>query len=531
VYDLGTRADGAAFFTMKRVRGLTLAAVIHGLSHGRPEMTTAYSRRKLLSAMSSVCLAMAFAHSRGVVHRDLKPDNVMIGDFGEVYVLDWGLARVLEDSWAGPSSPAASEAPVGRTQFGDVVGTPGYAAPEQLRSQAWAVGPHSDIYALGAILFEVLALTPWHRGDTADALVASTLSTQAARPSERAPALGVSPELDEVCAKATALDPADRFASARELHEAIERYLEGERDAELRRELARKHTQTAMREVELAGGSGAQCEAHRTRALQELGAALALEPTNRGALQTLLEVLLAAPAELPPQAEAELRAVDRRDRARTARTSTLVYSALFFVAPLLLAMDVRRPLFIVAFGALHLAVIGYTWWMWKTNNAEARFMRWSLPLSFGLIAMMGAIFGPFVLVPGAAAVNAAALIVGLRANRSTRRTILAIGLATIFLPALLQLSGLVPPSYAVEPGSIRILSNLIEFRPIPAMLLLAVGSAFTLVAAVYSVGRAAESLTAAERRNFAQAWRLRQMLPGAGQAHSAVTLSVKVETP
>jgi serine/threonine-protein kinase len=513
VYDLGTRSDGAAFFTMKRVRGLTLAAIIHGLRNGDREITAAYSRRRLLTALSRVCLAVAFAHSRGIVHRDLKPDNVMIGDFGEVYVLDWGLARVLEDSWAGPSSPLASETPIGRTQLGEVVGTPGYAAPEQMRGEASAVGTRSDIYALGAILFEVLALQPLHAGNTVKELVTSTLAPRDARPSRCAPDLEIAPELDEVCVRATAFEPADRYATARDLEQALERHLNGERDAELRRDLARSHADVAAREIELAAEDSPQAEAHRARALQELGAALALDPTNRAAMHAMLRVLLDAPAELPAHAEAELRKVDRSDRARIARTAAFVYGALLFMSPLMLAMQIRRPFYVILFGALHAAVIAYNWWMWKTSNAEPRYMQWALVMSFALIAMMSALFGPFVLVPGAAAVNAAALIVGIRANRTTRRAILAAGLATIFVPALLQASGLAPSSYAVEPGSIRILSNLVEFRPLPAMALLALGSAMTLIASVYAVGGAVESLTRAERRNFAQAWRLRQMLP------------------
>src|SRR5580658_2376447 len=160
VYDLGTRPDGATFFTMKRVRGLTLQEIVRGLREGDPAVTRAYSRRRLLTSMSSACLAVSFAHSRGIVHRDLKPENVMLGDFGEVYVLDWGVARVLDDSWAQRAHQASVgvSAPIGQTLAGALVGTPGYAAPEQVQGDR-RVGERSDVYALGAILFELLALS------------------------------------------------------------------------------------------------------------------------------------------------------------------------------------------------------------------------------------------------------------------------------------------------------------------------------------------------------------------------------------
>src|SRR5262249_39471269 len=99
VYDLGRTEEGDAFFTMKRVRGRTMKDVIEALASGDEDTIQRFSRRKLLQAFSSVCQAVEFAHSRGVLHRDLKPSNVMLGDFGEVTVLDWGLAKIL-------SSPA-----------------------------------------------------------------------------------------------------------------------------------------------------------------------------------------------------------------------------------------------------------------------------------------------------------------------------------------------------------------------------------------------------------------------------------------
>ena len=108
VYDLGMGPDGATYFTMKRVRGATLEDVVDALRAGDPEAERKWSRRRLLSAFSTVCGAVDYAHSRGVVHRDLKPGNVMLGDFGEVYLLDWGLAKVTGEADEDADGPASS---------------------------------------------------------------------------------------------------------------------------------------------------------------------------------------------------------------------------------------------------------------------------------------------------------------------------------------------------------------------------------------------------------------------------------------
>jgi len=511
VYDLGTRADGATFFTMKRVHGHTLASIIEGHRRGDAAVVKSHSRRRLLTAMSNVCLAVSFAHSRGIVHRDLKPENVMLGEFGEVYILDWGVAKVLEDSWAARASATAG-APVGRTQAGALIGTPGYVSPEQVQGES-TVGPASDVYALGAILFELLALEPLHRGATTAALSASTLALDSERPSARAPTLGISPELDAICAKATARDPKKRFASTREKQEALERYLDGERDREQRKEIARRHADEAAKAFEAAAKTGAADEAERARGLRELGAALAIEPSNEDAMQTLMRVLLEAPAELPPEAESELQETQRRDRARGARDGAFVYTFMAIPGILLFFMHVKHPLLLLVFGGAVLATQAYFLWMWRTGNAERKYMRFAVPLSFLIVGLSTAIFGPYVIAPGTAAVTVAAFMVSLRAGAQVRRELLWGGVAAILVPAAFEYLGVLPHSYSVENGTIRISSMMVDFTLWPAMLLLAFGSVSTMFATLMTVGRSVDALVASERRNFAQAYRLRQLLP------------------
>ncbi|MCW5808494.1 MAG: serine/threonine protein kinase, partial [Deltaproteobacteria bacterium] len=190
VHELGADETGQPYFTMKRLTGVTLAAK---LADGGATL------QLLLRAFVDVCRAISFAHARGVVHGDLKPANIMLGEYGEVYVIDWGIARVVDTARPAP-------APVDGAGPSTPLGTPGYMAPEQLRDGTAL--PASDAYALGSILFELLAGEPLHpRGTLA---IVSTLSTPAASPLERRPDRHVPVELDAITRAALVDDPAAR---------------------------------------------------------------------------------------------------------------------------------------------------------------------------------------------------------------------------------------------------------------------------------------------------------------------------------
>ncbi|MBA3788415.1 MAG: serine/threonine protein kinase, partial [Actinobacteria bacterium] len=239
VHDLGIDRQGHPYFVMKRLAGITLADVIVDRSAGEGAEDR-WPRRQLLTRLADVCLAVEFAHTRGVVHRDLKPANIMLGEFGETYVLDWGLARIVADaapiSSVAPLSgePLSGEPQDGQTAVGALLGTPGYMAPEQARGDV--VDARADSFSLGCILYELLtgaAALP--RGLAA---LPATLETVEHRPARIAP--DVPPELDDLCARATAQD-RDLRPTARQLAVAIQAYLDGDRDLERRRALALDH--------------------------------------------------------------------------------------------------------------------------------------------------------------------------------------------------------------------------------------------------------------------------------------------------
>ncbi len=162
VHDLGVLPDGRPFFTMKEATGRSLRELLQA---GKLPL------RRALNLLQRVCDVVAYAHSRGVIHRDLKPDNVLVGEYGEVWVVDWGLAKALDTVPVEGGTPV-STGRADQTRSGQVAGTPIYMAPEQARGEVDALGPATDVYAIGAMLYQLLAGHPPYSGNTREVLVA-----------------------------------------------------------------------------------------------------------------------------------------------------------------------------------------------------------------------------------------------------------------------------------------------------------------------------------------------------------------------
>jgi len=225
IHELSTAADGRHFFTMKRVEGEDLDALLDRMAN----TAEGHSLVGLLQIFLKVCDAIEFAHSRGVIHRDLKPANIMIGQFGEVLVMDWGLAKLLteaepHDATCQPRSGPTSDS--GQTLDGTILGTPSYMPPEQAEGQIAALDQRSDIYSLGAVLYELLTLEPPYDGDPQSVLMA-VRGGQLLSPSERAPSRAIPWELDAVVLRAMARDQEARYASVQALKEDLLAYLDG----------------------------------------------------------------------------------------------------------------------------------------------------------------------------------------------------------------------------------------------------------------------------------------------------------------
>ena len=253
VHELGADDEGNPYYTMKLIRGTTLRDIVKRLDAGDAEALAEYPLNALLNIFLKICDAVAFAHSRGVVHRDLKPHNVMIGQYGEVLVVDWGLAKIIDrpapptddaEPADGVRSDRGDEA-AHRTIPGAVLGTPTYMAPEQAYGDAEAIDGRSDIYALGGILYHLLSLrtavTGKHQAEVLFKLTSGELTPLAAwepdgpapPPGQERPALRHLPggripdSLAAVVDKAMALDPAARYQQVQELQQEIEKFQAG----------------------------------------------------------------------------------------------------------------------------------------------------------------------------------------------------------------------------------------------------------------------------------------------------------------
>ena len=223
VYTLGRNDDGEPVIVMKKISGTSWLEIIEDPG-AAPEAFDAEDPLSLhVEVLTQVCNAIQFAHRQGVIHRDLKPENVMLGEFGEVYVLDWGIAVSIDDD------------PTGRLALAKEVtqptGTPAYMAPEMVKGYGEELGTHTDIFLLGAILFEALTGEPPYSGKTLFAVMMNAHDCPEPTFDESVP-----PELAAICKKAMARDPEDRFESAWAFRDALHQY---RRNREARR-LARQ---------------------------------------------------------------------------------------------------------------------------------------------------------------------------------------------------------------------------------------------------------------------------------------------------
>jgi serine/threonine-protein kinase len=485
VHQLGRDADGRPYFTMKRLTGVTLDRLI---AEGAP-------LHKLLRAFVDVCLAIDLAHARGVIHRDLKPANVMLGDYGEVYVLDWGVARVLADH----DAPAIEgDSRDGETQVGAILGTLGYMSPEQMRGDP--VTAATDLYALGAILYELLAGVPAHpRGQAA---MVSTMAGPPAPPLVRRPDRAIAPELDAACMAAMSDDPAER-PSARELADRVQRYLDGDRDVERRRALAAEQLDAARAALAHAD------PAERASALAAAGRALALDPESKDAAALVTQLMLEPPRELPPDLVERLAEADRDSIARQTAFAARAMSAYFLFIPIALWAGIRGwGLFAAIYGIVAISIAGAI----LMARRRVPSVMWALIANTAVLILLTRAFSPILIVPGLAGDIAAAMI-ALPTLIHRPWVVIAATLAGFLLPIGLEAAGLWPRTWGFEDGRLVIEASAVHLAGLPAVLLL-VGGNTAIVIVISLLVRSLASLQRASRRELQiQAWHLGRLLP------------------
>jgi PAS domain S-box-containing protein len=245
VYELTAGADSdEPFYTMRFVRGRTLTNAIDAY-HAKRQAGQAQPLEfvALLTAFTAVCNTIAYAHSRRVLHRDLKGDNVMLGNFGEVIVLDWGLAKLMdlpEEEAANTSRTSWNETQdAGLTIQGEIIGTPAYMAPEQAEGRLNQIDERTDVYGLGAMLYEILTGQPPFAGSSTLDVLKKAIRDNPAPPRELWPEVPLA--LEEICLKALAKDPAERYARAEDLAQEVQRWQDVQRQRA--EDALRRHTE------------------------------------------------------------------------------------------------------------------------------------------------------------------------------------------------------------------------------------------------------------------------------------------------
>jgi serine/threonine-protein kinase len=238
VYGLGHTPDGRPFYAMRFIKGESLKEAVRRFheaerraDRGRGRSTLAL--RELLGRFMDVCDAMAYAHSRGVLHRDLKPGNIMLGKYGETLVVDWGLAKALDrgepevavERSEMPLKPSSGDA-LEPTMAGSAVGTPGYMSPEQASGRVGELGVRSDVYGLGATLYHILTGHAPCEAEDRGAVYRKVIAGEVPRPRSLNPRIPRA--LEAVCLKAIAYEPANRYESAEALKADLERWLADE---------------------------------------------------------------------------------------------------------------------------------------------------------------------------------------------------------------------------------------------------------------------------------------------------------------
>ena len=217
VHELAVSDEGVPYFTMKLVQGINFDAWLRDPEH---ELGSTERLQEGLEIFLKVCDAVAYAHHRGVIHRDLKPENIMVAGFGQVYLMDWGLARLTKTR---PASGARAQ-----MEAKGAVGTPTFMAPEQARGNPEEMDERSDVFGLGAILYELVSgKMPYGPSMNVDYVLAQAVAGKIVPIDQATLGIGVSKRIRSIVDKATRADPAERYQSVVELQEAVRGFLRG----------------------------------------------------------------------------------------------------------------------------------------------------------------------------------------------------------------------------------------------------------------------------------------------------------------
>jgi serine/threonine-protein kinase len=462
VHELGRDPSGRPYFAMKRLQGRTLASI---LASGDA------TRERLLRAFCEVCLAVELAHTRGVLHRDLKPQNILLGEFGEVYVLDWGVAKLVGDSLDEDLAGVSGECDGVHTEVGAMIGTPAYMSPEQKEGRA-DIDARTDVFALGIVLGEILAA---------------------------APKRDVPPELEVLCAEAKQAERAARPGSARALGDRVQAYLDGDRDLARRTELARACFERA---------TAAHASDDRSLAMREAGRALALDPELRGAAELVTRLMLEPPAVVPPEVTRELDAAARDTFIGQTRAALWGYVGYMLFVPFVIVLAPAGLAAAYTGAALVAAFLA-----WRLGRSSARpLLAVFLASNVLLIGVLSQLFSPIAFAPTVAVMTAVILSLNPRPLPMPRTTaFLALG-GAFAVPWALQEADLLPRTFRFDDTGIHLFGDALLGGPATTAVETIVSGAACMLIAVGVADHIRRRDSAARKALHLQAWQLRQLV-------------------
>jgi serine/threonine-protein kinase len=462
VHELGFDPDGLPYFAMKRLTGTTLQSILDAAD-------ARFARQRLLRAFADACLAVELAHVHGVIHRDLKPDNIMLGEFGEVYVLDWGVAKIV-----GEESTFEDIAYDGlATRAGATVGTKGYSAPEQESAEP-NIDARADVFSLGRVLEKILAVDP-----------------------------DPPPELLAVAEHATQNDRAARLATARELGALVQGYLDGDRDLALRRKLADNHLERAR---------AAFAAEDRAVAMHSAGRALALDPQSAPAAALVSQLMLEPPRVPPAELRAELAVSDATEVRRHALGAMAGFLAVIPMFPVGMWNGLKSWPIVLALGAAAVVMAGFAWLIIQKPLRSLPTMTAYLIANAAFIAMLGYAVGALLLGPMIASIITMSLVFY---PHFARRSwlVIAVMMCGWILPLVLERAEVLAPSWSIENGYLIISSTGLDINSHASPILFAMLTSGAIALAGVLGAMYVRGHRDAKHQLLMQAWHLRQLLP------------------
>ena len=466
IYDLGTTKGGEFFFTMKRVRGQTFKKLMR-------QSAREYPFRRALSDFGRVCEAVAYAHKRCIIHRDIKASNVMVGEFGAVYLIDWGVAKQLSDGTKDDADSAELPGDQSLTQTGRMIGTPAFMPPEQRVGKS---DHRSDIYSLGLMLGALLER-------------------------EEVPP----PELLAIVEQATQEEPDLRQQEVSEIYAAIERYLDGDRDALRRTELADR----SLASVETILDQEAMTRDDYEEAMRNVGRALALAPGHKAAVGAFVRIMERQPDQPPPEVLEKLTESREIARAVMGRRLVFAYCAIFLLLPMFHLAGLRAwPALAVVVGTWSFTIFIVAIARRKDRVREERMVPEMICVNLAC-ATISLITGWLVFLPMLVVLCGGGFAMWIR--RSRRWLILAFGAASTVIPAVLLRADLIPEFLLANPEW-SIAKMGLELSTTTTVALLGAALA-ALAVAIQVFGAIGDILERSELELHMRAWQLRKLAP------------------